>query len=265
MLFYDITLGEATQDLFLDYTPITATNNIRNPVNLLFFSSVNLLVGASSFHYTNGFSYNIEPTTLDLTVPTSGVILTNMTLSFWSFRKRNCIATTPYYEKLSNLCYDVCPMGFFAVNTPTKYCDSCSTYMAQCNSCTSTTICNGCATGWAVNATFNGCTCATGFYMNSGSCVATCPSSQFGDDVLKTCVASCTGERYANSVTQTCVTMCSAPQFGNPSDLKCVTQCPTPLFGEPVTRLCVASCPTNYFADSSTRTCVTTCPVGFFA
>lgn len=71
MLFYDITLGEATQELFLDYTPITATNNVRDPVNLIYFNSTNMLVGATSFNFTSGFSFEMDPRTLTLTIPST--------------------------------------------------------------------------------------------------------------------------------------------------------------------------------------------------
>ena len=96
MLFYDITLGEASQELFLDYQPITGTNNAIDPVNLIYYNPTNLLVGATSFNFTSGFSFNIEPSTLVLTSP-SGAVYSNILFSFWSFRKRNCLGATPYF------------------------------------------------------------------------------------------------------------------------------------------------------------------------
>lgn len=93
-------------DNFADFENIVGTNNVVGPVSLLYFNHVNLLVGVSQFTYTSGLSYNIEPSTLTFTIPTPGSSFTSITFSFWSYRKRNCPSVTPYYEKITNLCYD---------------------------------------------------------------------------------------------------------------------------------------------------------------
>ena len=122
MLIYDVSLAEGTKDNFADYQFIIGTNNVISPVSLLYFSSSNLLVGISQFTYINGFSYNIEPNSLAFTIPTTGSSFTNITFSFWSYRKRNCPSTTPYYEKTANLCYDVCPSGHLTITAISSYC-----------------------------------------------------------------------------------------------------------------------------------------------
>jgi hypothetical protein len=52
ILIYDLTLGEATQELFLDYQPITGSNNALTAPNLLYFNFNNLLAGVSQFKFT---------------------------------------------------------------------------------------------------------------------------------------------------------------------------------------------------------------------
>jgi hypothetical protein len=135
LLFYDITIGEETGDITIDYQLITRTNNLRDAVSLPHFDSANLLVGVSSFHFVNGFSYNIDPSTLELTLPTADASLATISLSLWSLRKRVCIASTPFYEQSSNLCYDSCPTGFLPVNAPTNVCERCSSLMPNCMEC----------------------------------------------------------------------------------------------------------------------------------
>ena len=69
------------------------------------------------FKFTAGFSFSIDPATLTLSIPTAGATFTSITFSFWSFRKRTCNSTTPYFEKNTNLCYDVCPAGYLPVDS----------------------------------------------------------------------------------------------------------------------------------------------------
>ena len=142
ILIFDITLGEQTQTLFLDYQPLIGFNNTLNSFSLVFFDKTNILVGIGQFSFTSGFSFNLIMDNLTLTVPSSGsgAYFTSVSFSFWSFRERSCNAATPYYEKISNLCYDICPSGFLPVD-PEKYCNPCSNYMNYCKTCSNSTSC----------------------------------------------------------------------------------------------------------------------------
>lgn len=45
----------------------------------------------------------------------------NLWADIFHHRRRNCAASTPYYNYQDQLCYDVCPTKTFAVEA-TKYC-----------------------------------------------------------------------------------------------------------------------------------------------
>ena len=131
--------------MFLDYQPLTGINNTLNANSLVFFDKTNILVGVGQFSFTSGFSFNLITDNLTLTVPSSGsgANFTSISFSFWSFRKRSCSASTPYYEKTANLCYDACALGYLPVD-PDKYCNPCSSYMTHCTICDTSTKCTQC-------------------------------------------------------------------------------------------------------------------------
>jgi hypothetical protein len=78
VLIYDLTLGEAGQELFLDYQPLTGSNNALSPANLLYFNSNNLLAGVCQFSFTTGFSFALDPTSLTLSRPTPTASFTSI-------------------------------------------------------------------------------------------------------------------------------------------------------------------------------------------
>ena len=157
LLFYDNTIQEKTGDILIDYRSITGNNNLRDPVSLQSADAATVLVGVSSFHFVNGFSYNIDQSTLELTLPTADTFLASINFSFWSLRKRNCAASTPYFEKNSNLCYDSCPTGFLLADTPKNACERCSLLIRNCLECESKEICNRCTTGYKISENQGAC------------------------------------------------------------------------------------------------------------
>lgn len=119
-LIYGKTSGETSHpDIVPDYEPINITSNWKDPSYYLpFFQETNLLVGLTSFNFTNGFSFNIYPSTLLFASTIGNLMAENITFGFLSIKRRNCLTETPFYEKFTNMCYEVCPMGFYGMNLP---------------------------------------------------------------------------------------------------------------------------------------------------
>lgn len=85
--------------MFLDYQPLVGVNNTLNAYNLVYYSKTNLLIGIGQFNFNSGFSFDLIPDNLTLTIPSiaSGAYFITISFSFWSFRKRSCTNSTPYY------------------------------------------------------------------------------------------------------------------------------------------------------------------------
>ena len=79
-------------------------------------------MGLSSFEFTLA-AFSID-TDLDLT--TAGFYKA-ITIGVWSYRERHCDSSYPYYEIVSNKCYDTCPSNSINSDGPTlKYCELCA-------------------------------------------------------------------------------------------------------------------------------------------
>lgn len=57
ILVYDITLGEAAQEVFLDNFQIAGTNNALTAFSVEYFAAENMIVGVSSLDYQTGLSF----------------------------------------------------------------------------------------------------------------------------------------------------------------------------------------------------------------
>ncbi len=99
IVVYDITVGESSQEVFVDYLFMTGVNNVLTKPNLVVILPTNVFIGVSCLNYTSGFSFDlaINSTDITLTRPTTSASFSLIGFNLWSFRKRQCNASTPYY------------------------------------------------------------------------------------------------------------------------------------------------------------------------
>lgn len=186
---YDQTAVQATQKTYLDAVFLTGTNTVPSSYSLVWSDPINYFAGVSHFNFSSSqvprFSYNVTTFTLTST----GYVFLN--ISTINYRYRSCVSPTLYYMESSNLCYDVCPLGYF-VNAADNYCQAC---YRGCLYCTSTAIsaCTSCDP--TSNRTLNGtsCPCITSYYDNGTvqcqPCSASCLTCSGTSANCSTCPA----------------------------------------------------------------------------
>lgn len=156
------------------------------------------------------------------------------------------IAVPSFWESVSNLCVDKCPVGEFADNS-TMGCVSQCPLSPDYYSYNTTS-----SSGGVTTVLYGTCVlyCPPGFYRQSPTreCLNKCPgSSYFIDTTTKRWVQLCPDHYYAQLTGQICVANCSSwNQYG-------------------LGNLCYSACPNNTNADPTTFNCVQVCPFGYFS
>lgn len=147
----------------------------------------------------------------------------------------SCNSASPIFRSLDtgsspNVC--ICMTGYFELS---GVCKTCLSYMVNCLTCTSQTVCTSCMTGFIPSG--GTCVCAPGTYLNNnGTCIplmgcnnwfnitnayycTDCDSSNFFYQLAnQTC--ACMANTVYNSVTGICDGNCSdGKALGNDCDL----------------------------------------------
>lgn len=141
----------------VDNTPIYQT-----PV---YYNLTNMHAGINSFRFKLfAFSFN-KGSFLLSTVGSYNFL----NISIWSYRKRTCGASYPYYELSTNLCYDTCPQGYVnTIGTTGKYCKSCDQFITACQLCSSTgSSCTKCYGNYVISGGGSSCVCPNGYYTSA--------------------------------------------------------------------------------------------------
>ena len=158
----------------------------------------------------------------------------------------------------SYTCVSACSAPNWGVNN-TKKCESICQFENEFGDEYDNRICkrcdNNCRT--CVNLSTYCLSCNPPNYLSGSSCVSTCPSPRWGNNISRTCDASCANSNeYGDASyrickkcdlncatclgTSTVCTSCKFPLYL--SSTICVSACPTPLWGNNSTRNCSPSC-----------------------
>jgi hypothetical protein len=106
-----------------DYSPFTFDS-------LPFFPS-NCMVGLQTFNITGQGSLNFTTTIGPTTTIVGSTQFIYMSFNYFTFKYRSCPSGIPYFLDSEQLCYDVCPDGYYA-NISTNLCLPCSYTCLTC-------------------------------------------------------------------------------------------------------------------------------------
>lgn len=158
---------------FFQFGELQATNG--NTATLAFstspFFASNFMLGMKSFHVDVNklkFTSSIGAATS----VSSTVAFKFLSFMYWSFKKRVCPASFPYFQVSTSLCFDTCPAGTYG-DASTMMCLACS---YTCQTCSSFSVCTNCDP--ATNRYQNGTTCppSPGYFDNQTSNTVACSS-----------------------------------------------------------------------------------------
>lgn len=184
----DQTLAQNLETTYLDLAHFAVTNGVP-PFSPVLANPTSPFAGITSFTLEANVRYifSFDPSTL--TVNTGN---NNLNFKLVNLRVSSCGASTPYYLKSQNLCFDVCPSHYYT-DTTNGFCGACYTTCEECSGPGSTqcTACNQ----YRVSQPNPGCPCLPGFYETAALSCIPCPIGQF----CSTCaIVSCSTN--ANSI-----------------------------------------------------------------
>lgn len=129
ILVVDRTNAESGYEFFMDELYIGGHNNTPIYQTPVFYNVTNMHAGLTSGSFSL-LAFNFDKASFLLSTVGNYSFIN---ISVWSYRERTCPALQPYYELRSNLCYDVCPMGFVnSLGATKKYCKPCGEMLAAC-------------------------------------------------------------------------------------------------------------------------------------
>lgn len=85
------------------------------------------------------------------------------------FYQNRCYANLPNCAKVTGLDCSLCNSGYILVD---GVCRLCSSFIPDCKSCSSTTVCTGCKVGYALTAGNLGCATCTSFMADCVTCTS---------------------------------------------------------------------------------------------
>lgn len=127
--------------------------NAINSVSSSYTDSSNIMAnynvwwGFTRFNFANQTSLHMNSAQTNITIQTSSALpFANLDLTMLIFQFKECDPSTPYYMISQDLCYDICPKGYYEdiITVPsspictlcTAYdCAKCSSPGASCTSC----------------------------------------------------------------------------------------------------------------------------------
>lgn len=156
---YDETAVQETQNRYIDAIFRVATSGVLADYSLIATDSTNYHAGINTFNFsnTNGINFNFSTTNYSISTSTAYLYLN---FSTWNNRIRTCPDPYIYFLESQNLCYDICPDGYYT-NATYNFCTACH---YSCMTCTGklSTNCVDCTSTRTLSST--SCPCSAGYY-----------------------------------------------------------------------------------------------------